>query len=72
MKKTNIFANFNIMSFIGNFIGFMILINLFFFIEGAFFTDGGYIFDADKFIWEQFPIAFLCSFCSAFIRVREP
>ena len=71
MKKTNVFAAFNIGTFFGTFIGFMVLINFYFFIEGAFFTDGVYAFDANKHVFEQLPAAFLCSFCAAFVKKRE-
>jgi hypothetical protein len=71
MKKTNVFASFNTGVFISSFICFMIFINLLFFIQGTFFSDGGYIFDVNKYVFEELPVAFLCSVCAAFVKKRE-
>jgi hypothetical protein len=71
MRKTGVFTSFNTGTFLVSFICFMILINLMFFIQGTFFTDGGYIFDANKYVLEQLPVAFLCSICAAFVKKRE-
>ena len=71
MKKTNVLAAFNTVTFAVTLIGFMVLINLYFFIQGAFFTDGGYVFDVNKYIFDQLPVAFLCSICAAFAKKRE-
>ncbi|WP_295157508.1 hypothetical protein [uncultured Ruminococcus sp.] len=49
----------------------MIFINILFFLEGTFFTDGGYVFDAHKYVFEQVQIALLCSLCAAFAKKRE-
>ncbi len=70
-KITKIFASFDPAVFISTFICFMIFINILFFLEGTFFTDGGYVFDAHKYVFEQVQIALLCSLCAAFAKKRE-
>ena len=71
MKKTDVFAAFNTKVFVSTLISFMILINVLFFLQGAFSGDNGYVFDVNKHIFEQLPVAFLCSLCAAFVKKRE-
>ena len=71
MKKTETFETFSTKVFIATLIGFMVLINLMFFIQGTFFTEGGYVFDMNKHVLQELPIAFLCGICAAFAKKRE-